>query len=158
MKNSERNAGFTLIEVLVALSVVVIAFMAMYGSMMQVVAAMTLMQEKTIASWVAFDRITELRVAATFPSEGDQSGEVEMANSEWVYTTVIKNTGSEDIRQVVVSVAPALDPDNIMATATGAIVRPRAPATAPGGLVPGPGGPGGGLGGQPPGNSPGALQ
>ena len=137
MKSSEHNAGFTLIEVLVALSVVVIAFMAMYGSMIQVIAAMTLMQEKTIASWIAFDRITELRISGQFPDEGDNSGEVEMANAEWVYTAIIKDTGSADIRQVVVSVSPALDPDNIMATATGAIVRPVAPAVAPGGLVPG---------------------
>lgn len=137
MKSSERTAGFTLIEVLVALSVVVIAFMAMYGSMIQVIAAMTLMQEKTIASWIAFDRITELRVSGQFPDEGDNTGEIEMAKGEWVYTAVVKDTGSADIRQVIVSVAPAQDPDNIMATATGAVVRPVAPATAPGGLIPG---------------------
>ena len=39
MKSSERLRGFTLIEVLVALTIVVIAFMAMYGSMMPVAAA-----------------------------------------------------------------------------------------------------------------------
>ena len=137
MKSSKCAPGFTLIEVLVALSVVVIAFMAMYGSMIQVVAAMTLMQEKTIASWIAFDRITELRVSGQFPDEGDTDGKIEMANGEWVYTAVVKDTGSADIRQVIVTVAPEQDPDNIMATATGAVVRPVAPAIAPGGLIPG---------------------
>ncbi|MDP6617673.1 MAG: type II secretion system minor pseudopilin GspI, partial [Gammaproteobacteria bacterium] len=67
--NTERQAtGFTLVEVLVALAVVVVAFMAMYGSLQQMVGAAILMQEKTFASWVAFDEITKMRINGDFPT------------------------------------------------------------------------------------------
>jgi general secretion pathway protein I len=122
--NSERQQGFTLIEVMVALAIVIIAFMAMYGSMMQVVAATTLMQEKTIATWIAFDRITELRVMNEFPDDDESSGEIEMAGNDWVYSINIKATESENLRQVIVKVAPAQDPDNTLGLATGALVKP----------------------------------
>ncbi|MCP4000356.1 MAG: type II secretion system minor pseudopilin GspI [Gammaproteobacteria bacterium] len=123
--NSEQQQGFTLIEVLVALAIVIIAFMAMYGTMMQVVAATTLMQEKTIATWIAFDRITEMRVMNEFPSDNERNGELEMAGSDWVYSIKLNNAaGSENTRQVIVKVAPAQDPDNVLGLATGALVKP----------------------------------
>jgi general secretion pathway protein I len=122
--NFKKQAGFTLIEVLVALAIVIIAFMAMYGSMMQIVAATTLMQEKTIATWIAFDRITELRVMNEFPDDDESNGEIEMAGNDWVYSITINATESENLRQVIVKVAPAQDPDNTLGLATGALVKP----------------------------------
>jgi general secretion pathway protein I len=122
--NFKKQPGFTLIEVLVALAIVIIAFMAMYGSMMQVVAATTLMQEKTIATWIAFDRITEMRVMDEFPSDDESNGEIEMAGYDWVYSIKINATESDNLRQVIVKVAPASDPDNTLGIATGALVKP----------------------------------
>ncbi|MGI9289649.1 MAG: type II secretion system minor pseudopilin GspI [Gammaproteobacteria bacterium] len=124
--NSEAQRGFTLIEVVVALAVVIIAFMAMYGSMMQSVATTTLMQEKTIATWIAFDRITELRINNEFPDDDERTDELEMAGQEWVYTIEFVPTQSDNILQVIVKVSPALEPDNILGLASGALVRPQA--------------------------------
>jgi general secretion pathway protein I len=122
--NSESQRGFTLVEVVVALAIVIIAFMAMYGSMMQSVAATTLMQEKTIATWIAFDRITELRINNEFPEDDESTDEIEMAGTEWVYTIRIIPTESEDILRVIVRVAPVEEPDNILGIASGALIRP----------------------------------
>jgi general secretion pathway protein I len=133
--NTEPQRGFTLIEVLVALAIVIIAFMAMYGSMMQVVAATTLMQEKTIATWIAYDRITELRVMKEFPNDDESNGTIEMAGNDWVYSVKINATESDNIRQVIVKVAPALEPDNTLGLATGALVKPQE-NTATGGANP----------------------
>jgi general secretion pathway protein I len=122
--NSESQRGFTLVEVVVALAVVIIAFMAMFGSMMQSVAATTLMQEKTIATWIAFDRITELRINNEFPEDDESTDEIEMAGTEWVYTTRIIPTESEEILRVIVRVAPVEEPENILGIASGALIRP----------------------------------
>ena len=122
--SSDQQRGFTLIEVVVALAVVIIAFMAMYGSMMQSVATTTLMQEKTIATWIAFDRITDLRINNQFPDDDESTDELEMAGQEWVYTTRFIETASEDILQVIVEVAPVEEPENILGIASGALVRP----------------------------------
>jgi type II secretion system protein I len=130
--NSKPQRGFTLIEVLVALAVVIVAFMAMYGSMIQSIAIVTLMQEKTLATWIAFDRITELRVNNQFPDDDESSGEIEMAGSDWVYTIKINQTASDDIRQVIVKVSPALDPDNVLGIASGALVKPLQSTGNPG--------------------------
>jgi general secretion pathway protein I len=140
--NSDRQLsatggrGFTLIEVLVALAIVIIAFMAMYGAMMQVIAATTLAQEKTLATWIALDRVTELRIAETFPDDDESSGEIEMAGAEWNYSIRVIETGSENIKQVIVEVAHSLEPDNVLGRATGALVNPQ--LTASGGVVTGP--------------------
>jgi general secretion pathway protein I len=131
--NSEPQRGFTLIEVLVALAIVIIAFMAMFGSMMQVVAATTLMQEKTIATWIAFDRITELRVRKEFPDDDESNGEIEMAGNDWVYTVKINATESDNIRQVIVKVAAAQEPDNTLGIATGALIKPLQSSNTSGG-------------------------
>ena len=131
--NSEPQRGFTLIEVLVALAIVIIAFMAMYGSMMQVVAATTLMQEKTIATWIAFDRITELRVRKEFPDDDESNGDIEMAGTDWVYTVKINATESDNIRQVIVKVAAAQEPDNTLGIATGALIKPLQSSNTSGG-------------------------
>ena len=140
--NSKSLRGFTLIEVLVALAIVIIAFMAMYGAMLQVVAATTLMQEKTLATWIAFDRITELRVAGTVSADNDSiTDTVEMAGSEWRYTVTYLDIERPNVKRVIVRVSPELDPDNIMGVATGFIVN-RVPATGPNNPNPnGPNGP-----------------
>ena len=112
---SRKNGGFTLIEVLVALAIVVVSFLAMYGSAQQVVGNMTLQQEKTFASWVAFDQLTELRLAEQLPTGDRLSGETDMADIEWRYVVELNDLGDDRWRQVVVEVSPADDPDRILA-------------------------------------------
>jgi len=121
--NARRSAGFTLIEVLVAMSIVVVSFVALYGVVLQMVGAVTVMQEKTLASWIAFDRITEIRVRGDFPDESEEEDTVEMAGITWLYKREVNSTDSEDIRQIIVRVAPEDEPDNTLAIATGVVVR-----------------------------------
>lgn len=123
-ETARQSGGFTLIEVLVALAIVIIAFMAMYGSMIQVVAATTLAQEKTIATWIALDRITELRVSGEFPDADTTTGDIEMGGIEWLYRIEINVTG-ENIRQIIARVYPADEPENMMGIASGVLLKPN---------------------------------
>jgi len=137
-RSSHRYAvstGFTLVEVLVALSIVVISFVALYSGLLQMVSAMTLMQEKTIATWIAYDRITELRIVDNYPDVGESDGEVEMGGINWRYKTEIRATDSDNIRQVIVRIAPQSDPENFLGIASGALVRSAARSAA--GQIPG---------------------
>jgi general secretion pathway protein I len=118
-----RIRGFTLIEVLVALSIVVVSFVALYSGLLQMVSATTLMQEKTLATWVAYDRITELRIANEFPEVGESEGEFEMGRINWLYKTEIRATASDDIRQVIVRVAPQDEPETWLGIVSGALIR-----------------------------------
>ena len=83
-----KYRGFTLIEVLVALAVVVVAFLAMYGSAQQVVRATTLQQEKTFAGWVAFDQLTAQHRCGLFANRSIR-----------VYRMVKFNAAKTDLRQ-----------------------------------------------------------
>jgi general secretion pathway protein I len=133
----ELSAGFTLIEVLVALAIVTVSFVALYAAILQMVTATTLMQEKTLASWVAFDRITELRVGGEFPAAGSNSDEIEMGGINWFYTVEIRATESENLRQIIVQVARDDDRDNPLGLASGALPKiVRGPVeTDPGGTT-----------------------
>jgi len=137
-RSRRQQNGFTLIEVLVALAVVVVSFVALYAVVLQMVRATSLMQDKTIASWIAFDQITELRVANEYPESGNSEGDVEMARGVWLYRVEIKATESEDVRQVIVRVSPENEPDNFLGLVSGVLVRNPASAAGPG--QPGPGG------------------
>jgi general secretion pathway protein I len=121
--STARNYGFTLIEVLVALSIVVVSFVALYSGLLQIVSGTTLMQEKTLATWIAYDRITELRIAEEYPEVGESEGEIEMGRLNWRYVSEIRATASDDIRQVIVRVAPESEPENYLGIASGALIR-----------------------------------
>ncbi len=138
------SAGFTLIEVLVALAVVVVAFLAMYGSAQQIVLSTTVQQDRTFASWVAIDQLTELRLADRLPQGDRISGETEMAGREWRYVIEFNDVDSNYIRQAIVRVSPVEQPDLVLAESL-AVLQIT------------PGGPSGSTG-RPPGGSGGLLQ
>jgi general secretion pathway protein I len=135
IRPSAAQHGFTLVEVVVALAIVVVSFMALYGVIMQMVNATTLMQEKTIASWVAFDQITELRLKTELPGSAKSNGVKEMAGLTWLYSVELRETGSEKIRQVIVTVAPEDEPDRTLGLASGVVFSAapvnQAPGSAP---------------------------
>lgn len=130
-----RSPGFTLIEVLVALAIVAVSFIAMFSGISQVVESAIVMQDRTLASWVAYDRITELRLAGEFPEAGSRSsGEIDMAEITWRYEVEYRQGGaSEIIRQVIVRVSNAEEPELVLAEATGVLVNQGAGGAVAGG-------------------------
>jgi type II secretion system protein I len=102
-KGYAGHLGFTLVEVLVALSIVVVSFVALYSGLLQMVSAMTLMQEKTIATWIAYDRITELRVVNEYPDVGESDGEVEMALTGFIRARSVRPKATTFVRSSCVS-------------------------------------------------------
>jgi general secretion pathway protein I len=135
-RNNASQHGFTLIEVVVALAIVVVSFMALYGVIMQMVNATILMQEKTFASWVAFDRITEFRLKGEFTADTKSNGIAEMAGSTWIYSIEVKSTGSENIRQLIVTVAPEDEPERTLGLVSG-VVLSNVPLSTPSSADPG---------------------
>ena len=75
--------GFTLLEVLVALAVAAIGLAAVSKSMTLNVDVTAQLKERTIATWVASNRMAELRMERQFSSAGGSSGRVEMAGITW---------------------------------------------------------------------------
>jgi general secretion pathway protein I len=104
-KLSNRSAGFTLIEVMVALAIVSLSLGAVAASVSQMVDAATTMRERTYASWIALNKIAELRLANVVPEVSDTSGELEYAGLEWAWRANISETGVENLFRVDVAIS-----------------------------------------------------
>jgi len=118
-----RQQGFTLIEVMVALTIVAFALAAVAASMNQMIDAANAMRDRTYASWIAQNKIAEMRLANEIPEVSTTSGEVEYGNSEWAWRAVVSETGVENFMRVDVSVS-YVGTDYVVRTVTGFIGEP----------------------------------
>jgi len=125
----KRCAGFTLIEVMVALVVASLALVAVMASISQMIDAGSAMRERTYASWIGQNKITEMRLANTEPDVSESSGEVEFAGLEWGWTATVSETGVEFLYRVDVAVGFAGSND-VVRTVTGFIGEPGVPGEA----------------------------
>jgi general secretion pathway protein I len=128
MKTSKRpdNAGFTLIEVMVAMAIAALGLAAVAASVSQMIDAGTAMQQRTYASWVAQNKIAELRLANVVPEVSETSGDTILAQREWTWRATISETGVENLFRVDVQVGLA-DGDENIRTVTGFIGEPVVP-------------------------------
>ncbi len=126
MIRSQRSAGFTLLEVMIALVIVGLTLLAMAGKMGSMLNAANTMRDYTYASWIAHNKITELRLANVVPDVSSSSGEVRYAGVDWAWRAVVSETGVENLYRVDVSISfPGADP--IMRPVTGFIGEPVPP-------------------------------
>lgn len=108
-KQAERTRGFTLIEVLVALAVIAIALTAVMQSFGQGVDTTIALRERTIAHWIAQNRLATHHVAHSWPSPDTSDGTVEMAGREWRWREVVATTPDADIRRIEIEIRAAPD-------------------------------------------------
>ena len=80
-----NTKGFTLLEVLVALAVASIGLAGVIKVAGGNVYNAQHLQNKTIAQWVALNRITQIRVTKQFPAIGHANGDAEMADRTWYW-------------------------------------------------------------------------
>jgi len=126
---ARRSAGFTLIEVMVALVIAALALAAVTASISQMVEAGTAMRDRTYAAWIAENKIAELRLRNEQPKVSETSGETEFAGLDWAWTATISETGVEYLYRVDVEVSFA-GSDDVIRTVTGFIGEPGLPGEA----------------------------
>ena len=119
-----KPRGFTLLEVLVALVIVGLGLMAVFSQLNQTLITATMLRERTLAHWVAMDRIAELRLAGELPEVGETSDEVEMAGVEWTYVMTFSEVGIDNFRRVDVTVSFADTPDRVITELAGFLGQP----------------------------------
>ncbi len=120
---SRHQAGFTLVEVMVALSVVALSLLAIAASMNQMIDSANTMRERTYASWIAQNKIAEMRLANAQVEVSTTSGEIDYANATWEWSADVSETGIEGFFRVDVSVSLA-GSEYIIRTVTGFIGEP----------------------------------
>ncbi len=115
--------GFTLIEVLVALAIFAVAVASLSGAIQNNVNNANYLKDKTIANWIANNKMVELHAANNYPALADRTDKIEYAGREWVVNTKIQKAQTKmAIRIVEVAVGVENDDDtNYYATLTGLV-------------------------------------
>lgn len=98
-------AGFTLLEVMMALSIVSIALVAIIGLMGNYVRNLQGLQEQTFAHWVAMNRAVELQLAdAWSETSKEKKGEDETSLFPMRWRQSVSETPYEQMRKVEIEV------------------------------------------------------
>lgn len=115
-------AGFTLLEVLVAMAILAIALTAAMRGISVATSQTEDIRRRMIAEWVALDRIAEYRALSRWAEPSHANGEVEQANIQFRYEEEIKGTPNPLFRRIDVEVF-AVGDSSRLARVTGFISR-----------------------------------
>jgi len=102
-----RIRGFTLIEVVIALAIAAVSLAAVTAAISQMVDAANGVQERTYASWIAQNRIAEMRLANVVPEVDTTRGELTYAGLDWEWRATVSETGVENLYRVDIDVGRA---------------------------------------------------
>lgn len=79
------SKGMTILEVLVALAVFAMVSVALLSSMNNQVFGLQLLENKTFATIVADNQLTDLKMRSILPSESWVTGEEKLADRTWYF-------------------------------------------------------------------------
>jgi len=118
-----RSRGFTLIEVLVALTILAVALAAAVRSAGVAADTTSDLKERLLAGWIAQDRLAEYAVRPLWPDIGTRQGDADQAGMQFVWRETVSGTPNARFRRVEVQVFPARRPDRSVARLVGYVVR-----------------------------------
>ena len=99
-----RSVGFTLVEVLVALTIVAMGLAALMVAVSGTARTSGYLRDKTLAQWMALNRLSEVRLNLNKFSQNTDTGELRFANRTWHYDTRYYDTSIATMKRVVVRV------------------------------------------------------
>ena len=119
-----RIAGFTLLEAMIALVIVALGMMAVNTQLNRYVVSAAFIEQKTLASWIASNKLTDLSVAPQWPALGATEGEVTFAQRQWLWRAEVSATPVENLRRVDVAVFLDDNPELQIHTMSGFLEPP----------------------------------
>lgn len=104
-----RAQGFTLLEVVVALTIFALLAVTVLARMGDSIRAEQRLRDKTEAVFIAQDTLTALRVEEDWSALRSQTDSREFGGRRWNIRITVSETGEESLRQVQVDVGPEAD-------------------------------------------------
>ena len=93
--------GFSLIEVLVALTVLAVALGGALQAVTRSAQMRTQLQDRTFAFWMAAEVVDRMRLQAQWPAPGENKAQYEDASGRtWYGRTEVEETPDEGVRRV----------------------------------------------------------
>lgn len=117
------RGGFTLLETLVALAVLAIALTAAFRVVGATALSAAGLRDRTLADWVAHNRLAELRARNAFPPPGRNEGVAAQGGQRFIWREEIRGTPNPLFRRVDVSVFD-VSGERPLARLSGFVVEP----------------------------------
>jgi general secretion pathway protein I len=127
MKYSRQQQGFTLLEVLIALAIVAMSVGALLGTVTSSASNVIYLKEKTLAEWVALNRLTEVRIDQSMPGKGKRSGNSVMAGQRWEWQEEVVELPIKGMFRIEVRAHPTGE----LVDDTRPVEKPSAQTTSP---------------------------
>ena len=118
-----RRGGFTLIEVMIALTVLAIALAAVMRTIGQSIDLTTNLRDRNIALWIAQNRLLTHQLQRDFPSTSTNEGSSEMGGREWKWREVVTSTPEPKLRRMEIEVRLGAG-DSVLARLVGFLEQP----------------------------------
>lgn len=107
MKNNNRDSsGFTLLEVLVALTIFAVVSVMAYRQVAASIYAAERILDKNVALWVAENTLESYFLSRQVTSTGSSDSTVSMAGSDWHVRVTVESTSVKDFYKLEARVAP----------------------------------------------------
>ena len=118
-----KKRGFTLIEIMIALTIFAVVSAALVRNASMSVRQTAIVTERTLAWWVGENQINEMRSVPrdpkNYPSIGRKTISVRMAQTDWELQVEVMSTENENMRRVEISVFSESDLDVSLAKING---------------------------------------
>ena len=119
-----KPAGFTLIEVLIALAILALSIGAAMRASSAALVNSADLRDRTMARWVARNELARLQTMQSLPALGSQSGDAAQGKVAFSWSAVVEATPNPNFRKVEVTVRRQ-DGNRSLATVQGFVVGSR---------------------------------
>ncbi len=106
-----RSAGFTLLELLIAIAIFAIAGVAIMQATSNHNRTLVMIEDLTLAGFVAENELQLARLDDKWPPEARREGEAEMGNKQWAWVLESVETQDPNFRMLRIKVAPKDTPE-----------------------------------------------
>ena len=120
-----RDAGFTLIEVLVAMAIIAVGVAALVASAAASAWRQDYLREREFARWIASNALATRQALPAWPDVGTSNAEVDMAGTRWYVRTRTRAVADPDLRRLDIEVRTDRDAESYLYSVTGFVGNPE---------------------------------
>jgi len=101
---TQKQRGFTLLEVMLAMAVFAVAGVALIGAAGNNARNLSQLEQQMFSQWIASNQLVNASLDSTWPPKNNRSGTEEMAGREWHWRMKVLKTPDKNMKAIEVEV------------------------------------------------------